>query len=374
MSKSSAQKRISERPDCFLLIVSITLIALGVLILASVSFAFSSDKFGDIFYALKHQIIWGLIPGLIVGVIFYKINLTLIKKYAFPLLLLTLVLMVMVFLPIIGIKSGGASRWINLGPITFQPSELLKLAFILYLAAWLSAKFEKNASKEFKQNFFSFLMIIGVIGLILFFQSDISTLGIIVLTAILIYFCAETPIWQTILVIAAGLGGLFAFIHLAPYRLSRIQVFLNPDLDPMGKGYQIKQALIAIGSGGTGGVGLGMSSQKFGFLPESVTDSIFAIFAEETGFIGATILICLFLIFLWRGFIVAKNSQDKFSQLAALGITFWIIVQAFVNIGAMIRLLPVTGIPLPFISYGGSALCMELIGLGILLNISKQRK
>jgi cell division protein FtsW len=129
-----------------------------------------------------------------------------------------------------------------------------------------------------------------------------------------------------------------------------------------------------VGSGGTGGVGLGMSTQKFGFLPQSVTDSVFAIFAEETGFIGATILICLFLIFLWRGFAIAKNSQDKFSQLTALGITFWIIIQAFVNIGAMIRLLPVTGIPLPFVSYGGSALIMELIGLGILLNISKQKR
>lgn len=165
---------------------------------------------------------------------------------------------------------------------------------------------------------------------------------------------------------------MLTLIKLAPYRAARLLVFLKPEIDPMGIGYQIKQALIAVGSGGISGLGLGMSQQRLGFLPQSISDSIFAILAEETGFIGCLILIFLFLIFLWRGFEIAKVSQNKFSQLAALGITSWITLQALTNIGSMIGILPLTGIPLPFISYGGSALVSELAGVGILLNISKQ--
>ena len=167
-------------------------------------------------------------------------------------------------------------------------------------------------------------------------------------------------------------GSLIALIKIAPYRAERMLVFFQPGIDPLGIGFQAKQALIAVGSGGIAGVGLGMGIQKFGFLPQPISDSIFAIFAEETGFIGALALIFLFLMFLWRGFRIAKKTQNKFFQLTAIGITSWIIVQAFVNIGSMIGLLPITGIPLPFISYGGSHLIAELVGIGILLNISKQ--
>ena len=165
--------------------------------------------------------------------------------------------------------------------------------------------------------------------------------------------------------------GFLLIIKIAPYRILRILVFLNPEIDPMGVGYQIKQALITIGSGKISGVGLGLSEQKFGFLPQSISDSIFAIFAEETGFLGSAILIILFLAFFWRGFKIASRQREKFPKFIAFGITFWITLQAFINIGAMIGLVPLTGIPLPFMSYGGSALISELIGLGILLNISK---
>jgi len=166
---------------------------------------------------------------------------------------------------------------------------------------------------------------------------------------------------------------LFSLIKLAPYRAARLLVFLKPETDPMGMGYQIKQALIAIGSGGIFGLGLGTSGQRLGFLPQSMADSIFAIMAEETGFVGGLILIALFLVFLWRGFKIGKSSQNKFSQLLAVGISSWIVIQAFINIGSMVGILPLTGIPLPFISYGGSALVSELIGVGILLNISKNK-
>ncbi len=367
--------RISKQPDYILLGVVAFLIVFGILILASISASFSFKKFADSYFLLRHQILWGLIPGLIFGFLAYRINLSLIKKWAPFLLLGNLVLLITVFLPVIGSRLEGASRWINLGFVSFQPSEFLKLTFILYLAVWLAARTEKvvpsKSPREFSQTLIAFWLVIAVIGLLLILQPDISTLGVIIFIAALMYFLASTPLRHTILTILIGTGGLFALIKLAPYRLNRFLVFLNPEIDPMGIGYQAKQALIAVGSGGIAGVGLGMSIQKLGFLPQSVSDSIFAVFSEETGFIGSSFLIFFFLIFLWRGFKIAKETQDRFSQLAALGITSWIIVQSFVNIGAMIGVLPLTGIPLPFISYGGSALIAELIGLGILLNISR---
>lgn len=365
------------RPDYILIGIVVILLVLGILILASVSASFSQERFGNTYYFLNRQVLW-LILGIILAFLVFKIKLDFLKKWAPILLLINLVFLAMVFLPKIGAGAGGAARWLNLGPISFQPSEFLKLTFILYLAAWLNSRTSqpksglKQTETNFSQTLLAFSIVIGLISLLLIFQPDISTLGVIVLVAILMYFLAGTPLWHTLLTILAGLGGLFALIKLAPYRMERLLVFLRPETDPMGIGYQIKQALIAIGSGGITGLGLGMSWQKFGFLPGAISDSIFAILAEETGFIGSLILISLFLIFLWRGFKIGRLSGDKFSQLAALGITSWIIIQAFINIGSMIGILPLTGIPLPFISYGGSALISELIGVGILLNISKQ--
>lgn len=369
-------RKTSNHPDYVLIGVSAALLILGILILASVSTSVSLEKFGNTYYFLKHQLLFGLIPGLTLAFLAFKINLAFLKKMAPVLLLINLLLMVIVFLPVIGSGSEGAARWIGFGPFSFQPSELLKLTFILYLASWLSSRMGKMTTtrnpKEFSQTFIAFLIAVGIISLLLILQPDISTLGIIVACAALMYFLANTPLWHSALVILFGTGALFSLINLAPYRANRLLVFLNPETDPMGIGYQIKQAIIAVGSGGIGGKGLGMGLQQFGFLPQAVSDSIFAIFSEETGFIGSFILIFLFLIFFWRGFKIAKESQDKFFQLAAFGITFWIIVQTFVNIGSMIGILPLTGIPLPFISYGGSALVSELIGVGLLLNVSKR--
>jgi len=214
--------------------------------------------------------------------------------------------------------------------------------------------------------------VLGAVGALLIFQPDISTLVIILAVAGLMYFLAATPLWHSLLIMLIGSGGLLALIKLASYRMKRWTVFLNPEADPLGIGYQMKQVLIAVGSGGISGLGLGMSRQKFGFLPKPMSDTIFAIFSEETGFIGSIILILLFLIFLWRGFKISKNSQDRFSKLAAFGISCWIVLQTFVSLGSMVGILPLAGIPLPFISYGGSALISELAGAGLLLNISKK--
>lgn len=370
--------KTSGRPDYILFGVVVILVVLGVLILASVSASLSQEKFGTTYYFLNHQLLFGLIPGLILAFLAFRIRLDFLKKWAPILLLINLILLVMVFLPKIGAGAGGATRWLSMGPISFQPAEFLKLTFILYLATWLTSRTSNQqksgfgqAGKWFSQTFIAFLIVIGLISLLLIFQPDISTLGVIVLVAALMYFLAATPLWHSILIILIGAGGLFSLIKLAPYRVDRLLVFFQPGTDPMGIGYQLKQALIAIGSGGIFGLGLGMSGQRLGFLPQSISDSIFAIMAEETGFIGSLILISLFLIFLWRGFKIGKRREDKFSQLLAVGISSWIVIQAFINVGSMIGILPLTGIPLPFISYGGSALVTELIGVGILLNISK---
>ncbi|XOA43121.1 MAG: putative lipid II flippase FtsW [Candidatus Nealsonbacteria bacterium] len=358
--------------DHILIFVTGLLIIFGIAVLASASTSVPQQK-DTIYYLLNHQILAGLIPGVLLAFLLStKISLRFLKKKAPLFLLISLVLMVMVFLPGIGKKSGTASRWISLKYISFQPSEILKLSFILYLASWLENRNKKASSSHFKENLITFLLILGVITLLLYLQSDIGTLGVILATAGLMYFFAETPIWHIVLIGIIGIFGFFIFIKLTPYRLDRILVFLNPETDPMGIGYQIEQSLIAVGSGKIFGLALGMSQQKFGLLPHPISDSIFAILAEETGFVGSSILIFLFLLFLWRGYKIGKESKNMFSKLTTLGITSWILIQTFVNIGSMLGILPLIGIPLPFISYGGSALIVELAGVGILLNISRQ--
>lgn len=220
--------------------------------------------------------------------------------------------------------------------------------------------------------FVFFGIILGLLGILLVLQPDISTLGVLALTGVGMYFLSNTPLWHTAAMLFGGAGILLLLIHLAPYRFSRLAVFLDPSLDPLGQGYQLKQALIGIGSGGLTGVGLGLSFQKFGTLPEPISDSIFAIFAEEMGFAGSMLLVVLFLLFAWRSFFIANKVPDAFSRLCALGIAFWITLQALINVASMTGIFPLAGIPLPFISYGGSALLTELVALGILLNISKQ--
>ncbi len=369
----------ARKLDYILIITAILLIVFGIIVLASASTSVSQIKFGNSYYYLNHQIAFALIPGILLAIIFSKINLNILKKWAPLFLLINLVLMTLVFLPGIGIKIGKGSRWISLGIASFQPSEALKLSFILYIASWLDGKSKKKFTlpknkKDLKENFFAFLIILGLIGLLLWFQSDIGTLFVILATGMLMYFLSNTPVSHTIIIGMLIALGFFILINFSPYHWERIKVFLNPDIDPMGSGYQLKQSLIAIGSGGIFGLGFGMSQQEFRFLPHSISDSIFAVLAEETGFIGSVVLIILFLLLLWRGFIIGKKSRNKFFSLTALGVTSWILIQALVNIGAMMGIVPLTGIPLPFVSHGGTALITELVGIGILLNISKPAK
>ena len=366
----------TRSPDYPLVLILSLLIILSAIILSSVSAVFSQEKYGYPTYFLSHQITYGLAIGLFLGFLAYKIPLSIFRKAAFILFIINLILLGLVFMPKFGFASGGALRWIGVGTMSFQPAEFLKITFILYLAAWLSSLTELSSSRQKKgkkHNIIlgAFLVIMGILSFFLILQPNVGTLGILFAIALLMYFAAGNPFWHIIFMVFTGLAMILALIRIKPYILSRFLVFLNPEMDPLGIGYQLKQSLIAVGSGGIFGLGLGFSRQKFGFVPQSIGDSIFAIFAEEAGFIGASILVILFLAFAWRGLVIAKKSPEKFSQLVALGITSWIAVQAFLNIGVTIGILPLTGVPLPFVSYGGSHLITELIGIGILLNISK---
>ncbi|MEK7482268.1 MAG: putative peptidoglycan glycosyltransferase FtsW [Patescibacteria group bacterium] len=370
---ASIQRQNKKRPDYYLLGSAAALVAVGLLFLASISVSFSQKRFDNPFYFLWHQIGLGLMPGIVLGVLAYRLPLTFFKKWSWLIVLFNIFLLGLVFVPKIGLDLGGASRWLHLGPVSFQPTELLKLTFILYLASWLASRKEKSGRGK---TFLAFLFVLGVVAAFLIAQPDISTLGIIVLTALAMYFLSGAPLWHVILMICGGVSALAILIKSAGYRSQRWTVFLKSfflrsDGDPLGIGYQVQQAIVSIGSGGLFGLGLGMSQQKFGNLPFPMSDSVFAVMGEEIGFAGCSLIIIIFLIFIVRGFMITKRAPDIFCGLLAAGISFWLGIQAFVNIAAMMGLLPLTGIPLPLISYGGSALTAELAGIGILLNVSR---
>jgi cell division protein FtsW len=374
-----------KRLDYFLLFIVAILLILGISFLSALSAPISLSKFGTTNHYLIHQIVYGFLPGIFLCLIAFLIPLSFFKRISFLAFLLNLLVLISVFIPGIGSRFWGANRWLSLGSIGLQPSEFLKITSILYLSTWLSNRInqqpqgpkalkDKIPRNSFKQILLPFLIFLTVISVIFILQPNVSTLGIIGLTALVIYFASGTPLWHTLLITIFGSSGLILLLKYGSYRASRLLVFLNPNIDPLGIGYQINQALIAIGSGGIGGRGLGMSSQKFGFLPQTMSDSTFAVYAEESGFVGCIFLILLFSLFLWAGLAVARRSDDRFSKLVALGITFWILFQGFANISSMIGIFPLTGIPLPFISYGGSHIIAELIGVGILLNIARHQK
>jgi len=365
------RKEKTDHPDYFIIIIVLSLILFGLLVSVRIFADVSQQRFGDVNHCLFHQLFYGFLLGGILGFIVYKTPLSFLKKWSWLFVLISLILMILVFVPGIKVSSGGAARWINLGQFTFQPSELLKLTFFIYLSALLARKIsDKKKEKKKELTLIPFLVVLSLIILLFRFQSDLSTLGVIAVTAAIIYFSSGTPIWHNILIILVGIITFIILVVSSSYRMGRVSVLLGMVRDPLGIGYQIEQILIAIGSGGILGTGLGTSFQS-GFIPHLMSDSIFAEIGRELGLIGSLVLVSLYLLFLWQGIRISKNVDDRFSKLLSIGLVSWICSQAFVNIGAMIGLLPLTGIPLPFISYGGSHIAVELTAVGILLNISK---
>ncbi len=365
--------------NCLLITVVGLLLLVGIIILTSVSTVYSQERFDTPYYYLFRQLIHIAI-GLFCGYLLYKIRLDLIKKWSTVIVIGNIILLMAVFIPGLGLSAGGAFRWVDLGPFVIQPAEFLKLSFIVFLAAWLaettnSIKLRKKNKIDLRAFYPIFLCLILFLisALILIYQPNISALVILFSTALIIYFLSGTPLWHTIGVFLIGITGIALIIKVAPHAMNRVLVLFDPSYDPMGIGFQIKQISIAIGSGGLFGSGFGLGQQRMGYLPETISDTIFAVFAEETGFLGGLFLIILFILFLWAGFKISRNSIDKFSSLTAAGIASWIIIQTFVNIGAMLGIFPLTGVALPFISYGGSHLITELAAVGLLLNISRNK-
>ncbi len=328
------------------------------------SVAIAIRDFADQYHFVREQFRW-LVAGSCLLLVMSWIDYHRWYKLALPILVFTLFLLGLVFLPGVGIRALGAHRWIHAGFFVFQPAELAKLALVIYLAAWFSFPEKRRIG--------AFLLLLGMVVGLVVAEPDLGTALIILTTAVAMYFFSGAPLWQFALLVplfALGVGGLAIF---SPYRLKRITTFLNPETDPLGASYQIRQVLLALGSGGWFGIGIGKSRQKYEYLPEANTDSIFAIVGEELGFIGTAILILLFLFMVWRGFRIAKRAPDTFGKFLALGISSWIGFQTLLNLAAMVALVPLTGIPLPLVSYGGSSLIMTLVALGVLLNISRFR-
>lgn len=357
--------------DKTLLSVVLILLTFGLIMISSAGVIYSETRYGDAYFLFKRQFLYGVMPGFLALWLFQRTDYRFWRKMAVPFFFLSIIFLILVFVPGIGTRVYGASRWLQLGPFSFQPSEMAKLAVIVYLAAWL----ESRGAHRIKDVFEGLLPFMGIIGLIVFLimkQPDTGTLGVIVLASLSIFYVSGAKLSHLFSMSALGVAGLWILVKIEPYRFDRILAFLDPGADPQGVGYQINQALLAVGSGGIFGLGLGHSRQKFNYLPEPVGDSIFAVIGEEVGFIGAMILVTLFVMLALRSIKVAKNAPDMFGRLVATGITMWITMQAFINISANIALVPLTGIPLPFISYGGTSLVFLLSAIGILLNISKQ--
>lgn len=349
--------------DIWLFLTVLFLIIFGLVMVYNASVVIAERDFADKYHYVRDQAVFAA-AGFVLMIIFSFINYHAWQKLALPLLVGTILLLAAVFIPGFGIKASGASRWLNFGFFVLQPAEFAKLSIVIYLASWFSTK-EKGRLAAFA------LLLSLIIGLIML-EPDMGTSVVLGATALVLYFLSNAPLWHFFLIIPVSLSSLFLLIKIAPYRFARLITFLQPESDPLGTSYHIRQTLFALGSGGLTGVGLGKSFQKYAYLPESTTDSIFAIIAEELGFLGATAIIIAFLFILFAGFMIAKNAPDTFGKLLAGGITSFLAIQIIINLAAQVALLPFTGIPLPLISYGGSSLFISLVSIGMLLNISRK--
>ena len=372
----SFKKIISENKgyhqgDTKLIIVIFAILTFGLICLSSSSSVVAYAKFGDAYHYFKNQLL-GLSLGLMAFYFFSRVDYRIWKKYAFGFLLFSIVLLTLVFIPGLGGDWGTSKSWINVFGHSLQPAEFVKLSFLLYLAAWLEAR--KSKLDDFHKGIGPFVVILGIICLLMLLQPDIGTLSIIAAVSLIVYFVAGGKKTHIFSIIIFGILCLVLLVQFRPYQLNRFKCMMNPDFSKHEICYQTNQSLIAVGSGGFLGRGLGESRQKYMYLPEVSGDSIFAVIAEETGFIVSCLFILAYLFLFYRSCLVSKYAPDDFGKILAIGIGSWITIQAVVNIGGIINILPMTGVPLPLVSYGGTALLATLAACGVLVNISKQTK
>lgn len=354
-----------------LFLVTFVLIGFGLVAIYSTSAILAEEKFGDSLFFLKRQLLWVSL-GLVAMLAAWGVKYELIKALSKPLLFLTITLLVLVLFPQFGREAGGARRWLRIGGFGFQPSEIGKLALLIYLADYLTRK--QDRIKRFSQGFLPPILILGgIVGLVLL-QPDLGTGLLLGIVSLILLFIAGVRIIYLTGLALSSLPALYFLIMGVGYRQRRILAFLDPWKDASGMGYQITQSFMALGSGGVKGIGLGESRQKLFYLPASYTDFIFSIVGEELGILGTASIVILFLVFLWAGMRVACRAPDLFGYLLGVGVTLTISLQAIINMGVATGALPTKGIPLPFISFGGSSLIFNLAGVGLLLNISRRRK
>jgi cell division protein FtsW len=363
-------KLLSGDRTFVMLVATITLA--GLAIFSSAALGLLARENSSVSQDILLQSGLGLGLGFLAFLIARAVPLSWVRRYAPYIFGATVIMTLLVFLPGLGFHSGGATRWVNLGFTTVQPAEFLKIGFIVGLAWWLTPRVRQLG--DFRKGLLPFVAFLLIPSAILLAQPNTSTMILILVTGTVMYLVAGAPLRDLALLLLGCVIALGAVIIVRPYVLERIETFLHPGDNALSSGYQIQQSLMAIGSGGLFGKGFGQSVEKFNYLPEPDGDSVFAVFAEETGFVGATLLLLLFLALAARGIVIAGNSRDLFGGLIALGFSFMIILQAFINVCAMLGIIPLTGLPLPFISHGGTALVAVLLMCGFILNVAAHRK
>jgi cell division protein FtsW len=356
------------KSDFWLFLIVLVLVAIGLVMVLSSSQYFAQHKpYEDSFYFLKRQAFNAAI-GFVGMYLAAKIPYKIYGKYAKIILVIGILMMAVLFIPGIGDDANGSVRWIDLGFVRFQPSDITKLCLIIFIAKLLADR--KHLMTSFIRDFLPVLAIFGIVCIEIAVR-DLGTAIVLAATVFCMFIAGRVPTKYLMSTIGAGIAGIIGMIAVAPYRMERITGFLDPWSDPLGNGYQTIQSLLAVGSGGLLGVGLGKGGAKWYYLPERHTDFIYAVLVEEGGFIFGALVLLLFLLLLWRGITIALRTKDSFGSLLAVGVTLMIVIQALVNIAICLGMMPVTGITLPFISYGGTSLVISLTSVGVLLNISK---
>ncbi len=377
MRKSTAQKLQKSAPkphrnigsiDIPFLILVLLLMGFGLVMVSSASYVSAYYEYGDSYHYIKRQAIFAAI-GIIAMLTIAFFDYRRLKKLALPLLIISVIMLILVLIPGIGIEVNGASRWLGYGSFRFQPSEIGKLAVIISFSSYISVNY-KNM-KKFTVGVLPLVLTLALVAGLVAVETHLSGAILILVIGAILMFVGGTPIKWFLGAGAVGAAGLGSIILFTPYMQSRIKIWLDPFSDMQDKGYQTVQSLYAIGSGGLLGLGLGQSRQKHLYIPEPQNDYIFAITAEELGFVGALLVILLFVMLIWRGFIIAFHSRDKFGSLLVIGIISRVAVQTVLNIAVVTNAIPVTGISLPFFSYGGTALCILLAEMGIVLSVSR---
>ncbi len=371
--KSKTLAKIEQGVDKPFLFITFALITVGLIIFSSaIIMLIGTVKYDAVRF---NQYGLGFMGGLILMYICYKIPINFWRKTSFYIYVATVILMIMVFVPGIGVYHGGARRWVEIFGFSFQPAEFYKIGVVLYMAMWLMKDFGKklNTNDNFFVRTLPLIIISGISSILFLLQPDTDILGVILLSLVIMYFVSGGNYKDIIILGLIGGIVLSVIVFSRPYVMKRVHIFLDPSSDPTGAGYQFQQSLIAIGSGGITGRGYGQSLQKFKYLPEPIGDSIFAVAAEDFGFIGTFLLITLYIIFLLRGFKIATKSSS-YGSLVIVGLLCLIVIQSFINMSAMMGMLPLSGTPLIFVSHGGTSLLISLMSIGIILSASREKK